>query len=122
MKQIILLLTLLISTSALANSVDCKVTINGEEKALGLYDIPQTAGEPEGAGQLLLASDGPLKVYVTTYPIMIFADYFENEVVIASKHSSPVRTFLTAGIKKEWKATLKTKIGGMKVKAVCIEL
>jgi hypothetical protein len=117
MKNIILLISILYSMASVAAPVNCDVTINGNVIVSGAQNIPQTEGEPEGAGALLLASEGSLKIYVTTYPIVLYANYFAGEVVVESKHSNILRTGLS-GFKK---ATLNTTIDGIKIKAVCIE-
>ena len=130
MQKIILILSLLFSFSTKASSVRCNVKINGKVVASGMQEVPQSEGEPEGTGHLLLANEGNLKIYVTNYPIMLVANYFEDEIVVESKHSSMVRTFLGAEMSaklhdtssNKLKAVLNTTIGeDIKIRATCID-
>ena len=118
MKGPILLAVLLFSFSVSATQVSCDVKINDRVITGGIKTIPQTLGEPEGAGHLLIASKGNIKIYVMEYPIEIVANYISDDVVIEAKRSNILGTMVFHGDT----AILKTTMGGNKIFAKCNEI
>lgn len=119
MKLLILLAVTLISLSALAIDVSCEVRINGQLITNEIKTIPQEKGEGEGAGHLLIASTGDIKIFITNYPLQIVANYLEQgDVVIDVKKSNILATLAL----HRNSATLKTTMLDNKIYAKCIEV
>jgi hypothetical protein len=79
--------------------------------------------EPEGSGHVLIANEGSIKIYVTTYPIEIVANSVERyddgtEVVMEAKKSNVLTTLLF----HQDSASLSTSIDGIKIHVKCTEI
>lgn len=123
MKTLIFMVTSIISLSTYALDVTCDIQINDRIVASGKQTIIHDKGEPEGSGHLLLANEGNIKIYVTTYPIEIIANAVQRyddgtEIVMVTKRSNILGTLLF----HQKSATLNTNLDDQKIHAKCTEV
>lgn len=105
------------SQMADAATVKCLVKINGNTLFDQQTEIPQEAGEPEGAGKLLLVDDKDTKVqvYVMNYPLQMVAVQYDMGVPVKAKRSNRLVDILS----KFESSRVHTYMDGADVDAVC---
>ena len=99
--------------------IHCKIIINNEIVFEGNKALDHTPGEPEGSGTALVLEHENIKVYATSYPVMIIVNYLEDDIVIKAKTSFVTGVVDLVLNRNERVARINARMPGYKVEARC---